>query len=254
MQFGRDGEGHLGPAAGVDDASAVEARVGPQHEGTGGTRRPHPTEGLGEEARRSPTRVGIAAAQADVQDVSGPRRHGVERVVAPDVVVGEVGPALFGQAVGLMDGGVDIDGERLDARTRPAGPGPSQQGAGHHIELTGVSPAETAQEGAERRRRQHDVAEHRLGGPGPQGIGIVDRVTAGQRRVDQRHRLVADIGASGRIAEVDMLVEELSQSEVLRQCGRQHQASVGHQTLIVEGHVETVETVTKYAHRNSAFP
>ena len=30
---------------------------------------------------------------------------------------------------------------------------------------------------------------------------------------------------------------------MLRQGRRQHQASVGHQTLVVEGHVETVETV-----------
>ena len=62
-----------------------------------------------------------------------------------------------------------------------------------------------------------------------------------------------DVGASGRIAEVDVFVEELSQSEVLGQCRWQHQAGVGHETLVIEGHVEPVETVAKYAHRNSAF-
>jgi hypothetical protein len=61
------------------------------------------------------------------------------------------------------------------------------------------------------------------------------------------------IGPSGRIAEIDMLVEELPQSEVLGQRRRQHQASVGHKMLVVESHVKTVETVAKYAHRNSAF-
>ena len=151
----------------------------------------------------------MPAAQADVQDVSGPRRHGVERVVAPDVVVGEVGPALFGQAIGLVDGGVDIDGARLVARTRPDGPGPAQQVPRHRVQLTSMPPGEAAQVRSERRRRQHDVAEHRLGGARPQGIGIVDGVAPGQRRVDEGHGLVADIGASRRIAEIDVLVEEL---------------------------------------------
>jgi len=70
--------------------------------------------------------VGVATPQAGVQDVPGSRRHGVQRVIAADVVVGEVGPAIFGQAVGLVDGGVDIDGERLLARTGTGGPGPGQ--------------------------------------------------------------------------------------------------------------------------------
>jgi hypothetical protein len=71
--------------------------------------------------------------------------------------------------------------------------------------------------------------------------------------VDEGHGLVADIGPSRRIAEIDVLVEKLSKSEVLSQCRRQHQAGVGHQMLVVECHVETVETVASYAHRNSAF-
>jgi hypothetical protein len=61
------------------------------------------------------------------------------------------------------------------------------------------------------------------------------------------------LAPSGPIAEIDMLVEELPQSEVLGQRRRQHQASVGHKMLVVESHVKTVETVAKYAHRNSAF-
>ena len=38
----------------------------------------------------------------------------------------------------------------------------------------------------------------------------LDAATAGQRRLDEGHRLVADVGASRRIAEIDVLVEELS--------------------------------------------
>jgi hypothetical protein len=97
------------------------------------------------------------------------------------------------------------------------------------------------------------VAQHRPGVTRAQHVGIIDAVAAGQRRVDERHRLVADIGTSRRIAEMNVLVEELAQSEMLGQRRRQHQARVGHQMLVVEVHVETVETVARYAHRNSAF-
>ncbi len=139
------------------------------------------------------------------------------------------------------------------ARTGSGGPGPPQELAGHLVELAGVAPAEGTQERAERRGGEHRVAQHRRGGTRAQHIGVIDAVAAGQRRVDEGHRLVADIGASRCIAEIDVLVEELTQPEVLGQCRRQHQAGVGHQTLVVEGHVETVETVARYAHRNSAF-
>ena len=90
---------------------------------------------------RTPPGVGVATAQAGVQHVPGSRRHRVQGVVAAHVVVGEVGPALFGQAVGLADGGVDIDGERLLARTGPGGPGPGQQLPRHLVQLTGMAPA-----------------------------------------------------------------------------------------------------------------
>ena len=54
-----------------------------------------------------------------------------------------------------------------------------------------------------------------------------------------------DVGASRRIAEVDVLVEELPQSQVLGQRRRQHQAGVGHQMLVVEGHLKPVESCGK---------
>jgi hypothetical protein len=161
--------------------------------------------------------------------------------------------ALFGQSVGLTDGRVDIDGGRCAARTGSGFPGPHQQLAGHLVDLAGMAPAERAQEGAERRGGEHPVTEHSGGVTRAQHVGVIDAVTAGQRRVDERHRLVADIGPSGRMAKIHVLLEERSQSEMLGQRRRQHQAGVGHQTLVVEGHVETVKAVARYAHRNSAF-
>ncbi len=55
--------------------------------------------------------------------------------------------------------------------------------------------------------------------PGPQDVGVVDRVAAGQRRVDQRHRLVAHIGVPRRRAQIDVLLEQALQSEVFGQGG-----------------------------------
>jgi hypothetical protein len=115
-----------------------------------------------------------------------------------------------------------------------------------------MAPGEAAQERPERRRCQHDVAEHRLRVARPQGIGVVDRVATGQGRVDKGHGLVPYMGPPRSIAEVDVLVEQLQQTQVLGQRGRQHEPGVGHQMIVVEGHLTAVQAVAK-SHRESAF-
>ena len=115
-----------------------------------------------------------------------------------------------------------------------------------------MAPGEAAQEGAKRGGRQHDMAEHRLRVPRPQGVGVIDRVAPGQRRVDEGHGLVPNVGAARRLPEVYVLVEQLQQTQVLGQCGRQHQSGVGHEMVVVEDHLTPVEAVTK-SHRESAF-
>jgi len=87
------------------------------------------------------------------------------------------------------------------------------------------------------------MAQHRGAGPGPEGISVVDAVTVGQRRVDKRHRLGAHVGVAGRVAQVDVVVEELPETEVLGQRCRQDQPGVGHRMLVVEGHADAVEAV-----------
>ena len=72
-------------------------------------------------------------------------------MIAPHLGVAEHA-ALLAEAVGLTDGGVDIDRHRRVARTGSGGPGPGQQLASHLVELASVPPAERAQERAERRR------------------------------------------------------------------------------------------------------
>ena len=80
------------------------------------------------------------------------------------------------------------------------------------------------------------MTQHRLGRPGPQRVGVVDRVASGQRRVDQRHRLIAHIGPTSSVAKIDLGVQQPPQTQMLGQGGRRHQPGVGHQPPVIEGH------------------
>ncbi len=53
------------------------------------------------------------------------------------------------QPVGLADGGVQVDGERRVAGSRPSLPGPGQRLAAHPVQLANVAPPEAVQEGAQ---------------------------------------------------------------------------------------------------------
>src|SRR5665811_1510345 len=70
--------------------------------------------------------------------------------------------------------------------------------------------------------------------------------------MDQGHGLMSHMGSAWRIPEVHMLVEQLQQTQVLGQRGRQHEPGVGHEMVVVEGHLTPVEAVAK-SHRESAF-
>jgi hypothetical protein len=83
------------------------------------------------------------------------------------------------------------------------------------------------------------VAKQLPGRPGAQLAAVIDPLPAGQRRVDERHRLVAGVGPPGRIGKIDMLVDQLAQSQPDRQGGRQ-QPGVGDQALVVKGDVDLV--------------
>jgi hypothetical protein len=61
------------------------------------------------------------------------------------------------------------------------------------------------------------MAQHRLGGTGPQRVAIINRVATSQRRVDHRHGLVADIGVTGRVTQIDVGLEQLPHTEMLGQ-------------------------------------
>ena len=61
--------------------------------------------------------------------------------------------------------------------------------------------------------------------------------------MDDRHGLVAHIRPARRVAQINPLVDQLPQSQMLGQARRGDQPGVGHQPLVVEGHLDAVQTV-----------
>ena len=88
----------------------------------------------------------------------------------------------------------------------------------------GVGPRKTAQEGADGGGRLGRETEHAGGPAGAQHIGGY-----------QRHQLVAGVGRSWGIAQVEVLLEKLGQAEVPGQGDRKCQPGIGYQAVVVEG-------------------
>ena len=78
---------------------------------------------------------------------------------------------------------------------------------------------------------------------GAQRIGVVDAIAASQGRGDQGHHLVAGVGPARRAAEIEVMVNEFPQAQVLGESGRQEQAGIGHQTVVVKDDANTVGVV-----------
>ena len=151
--------------------------------------------------------------------------------------------SLLAQAVGLADGGVQVDGQGLIARSSPSGPRSGQQFSAHPIQLAHVAPPEAAQEGAQRGRRLHRTPQHPFGAPSAQRVGIINAITTSQGRRHQRQQLISPIGPIRRISQVNVVVHQIPQSQMMGQSNRQDQAGVGHQAMIIEGDLDAVRLV-----------
>ena len=222
---------------------SVEAAVGPHRELSAGPGVAHPAHRLPQEVGGAPGGVGPALAQPGHQHVASAGGNGQQRVIAPLAGIAVVSRPLLVQPVGLADGGIEVDGERRVAGSRPGGPGPGQQLPAHPVELTDVAPPEAAQEGAQGGWRLDRGAQGAGRPPGAQRIGVVDAVAARQRRRNQGHYLVAGVGPPRGIAEIEALPDEFGQAEMLGQGGRKEQPGVGHQTVVVEDDADTVGIV-----------
>ena len=73
-----------------------------------------------------------------------------------------------------------------------------------------------------------------------QPVGVGDAVAPSQRRRNQGHHLVARVRPPRRISEVNVAVDELTQTQVLGEGHRKEQPGIGHQTVIVEGDLNPV--------------
>ena len=182
----------------------------------------------------------MALAQPRHQHGAGSGGNGQQRVIASLAGVAMVAGTLLGQTVGLADGGVQVDGQRPIAGSRPGSPGPGQQLPAHPVQLTDLAPPEAAQEGPQGGWRLHHAAESSGRPAGAQHVGVVDAVAARQRRRHQGHHLVSRIGSAQGIAQVEALPDQLGQTQVQDQRGGQDQPGVVDQAAVVEGDVDAV--------------
>ena len=54
---------------------------------------------------------------------------------------------------------------------------------------------------------------------------------------------MTDISPPGGVSQVEVLLDHLPQPQVLSQSGRQEQAGIGHQTGVIEGDSQTIQSV-----------
>ena len=79
----------------------------------------------------------------------------------------------------------------------------------------------------------------RLGSAGAQGVRVVDRVATRERGHDEREQLVADVRPAGSRAEVEPALDELLETQVLGERGRQEEPGTVHQLRLVERHPDS---------------
>ena len=191
----------------------------------------------------APNGVGAALAQPSHQHVAGSGGNGQQRVIASLAGVAVVARALLGQTVCLADGGVQVDGQRPVAGSGPSRPGPGQQLPADPGQLADVAPPETAQERPQGGWRLDYAADGASRPAGAQHVGVVNAVATSQRGGHQGQHLVSRIRPPRRICEVNMVVDEFTQTQVPGQGGRKDQASIGHQAVVVEGDLNAVGVV-----------
>ena len=73
--------------------------------------------------------------------------------------------------------------------------------------------------------------------------GPAGAVAARQRRRNQGPHLVAGVRPARRIAQVQVLLYQLEKAEVRGEGGREEQAGIGHQAVVVKDDANTVGVV-----------
>ena len=161
-------------------------------------------------------------------------------MIATGTGIAVVARSFLGQFIGLADGGIQVDGQRRIAGSGPGLPCVCQQLAAHAVELTDVPSAKAAQEGPAGGWRLDHAAENTGRPTGTQRIRVVDAVAAHEGGSDQSQHLVSRIRPPRRISEVNVVVDEFTQTQVLGEGDRKEQPPIGHQAVIVEGDTDAV--------------
>ena len=73
-----------------------------------------------------------------------------------------------------------------------------------------------------------------------QRVGGGDAVSPGQGGGQQGHHLVARIGSSRRMVQVEVPVNQWRQAKMQAQRGRKEQPSIGHQAVVIKGDLDPV--------------
>ena len=89
-------------------------------------------------------------------------------------------------------------------------------------------------------RRLDHAADGASRPAGTQHVGVVDAVATSQRRCHQGQQLVASVGPTRRTAQVNVAVNQFTQTQVVGQHDRQKQPGIGHQAVVVAGNVDAV--------------
>jgi hypothetical protein len=104
-----------------------------------------------------------------------------------------------------------------------------------------VTEREGAQERPERRGRHHPVAEDLARRARSQQVAVIDRVRAGEDRVDERHRLATGAKGAPSVAQIDAVVDQPLQPQSLCEGARQDQPGVCDRAPIVEDDLHRIE-------------
>ena len=103
-----------------------------------------------------------------------------------------------------------------------------------------MAPPEAPQEGSQRGWRLDYASDGASRPAGAQHVGVVNAVAARQRRGYQGQHLVSRIRPPRRISEVNVVVDEFTQTQVLGEGDREEQPGIGHQAVVVEGDLNAV--------------
>ncbi len=99
--------------------------------------------------------------------------------------------------VDMGDRGVKVDHQALRPGART--PAPAKQLAGGRVEPAHLAEADLPEPLAGGRAGPRVKSEHRPRGPGPQPVGVVDRVGGGEHRDNHRERRGPGSGADRRV-------------------------------------------------------